>query len=114
MPACRATNQSSGDVMRKRADDAEARLAAIVESSEDAIISKTLDGIVTSWNRAAERMFGYSAAEMIGQSIMLIIPPERADEEREVLARVQGGQAVEPFETVRRRKDGSVVNISLT
>jgi PAS domain S-box-containing protein len=100
--------------MRKRADDAAARLAAIVESSEDAIVSKTLDGIVTSWNRAAERMFGYSAAEMIGQSIMLIIPPERADEARDVLARVRGGQAVAHFETVRRRKDGSLVNISLT
>ena len=100
--------------MRKRADDAEARLAAIVESSEDAIVSTTLDGIVTSWNRAAERMLGYSAAEAIGQSIMLIIPPERAGEEREVLAQVQGGRAVEHFDTVRRRKDGSLVRISLT
>ena len=100
--------------MRKRADDAEARLAAIVESSDDAIVSKTLDGIVTSWNRAAEQMFGYSAAEAIGQSIMLIVPTDRADEEREVLARVRAGQVVERFETVRRRKDGSLVNISLT
>jgi len=100
--------------MKKRADDAEARLAAIVESSDDAIVSKTLDGIVTSWNRAAEQMFGYSAAEAIGQSILLIIPPDRAAEEGEVLARVRAGQVVERFETVRRRKDGSLVNISLT
>ena len=100
--------------MRKRADDAAARLAAIVESSEDAIVSKTLDGVVTSWNRAAERMFGYSAAEMIGQPIMRIIPPERTDEAREVLARIREGHSVERFETVRRRKDGSRVTISLT
>ena len=100
--------------MRKRADDAAARLAAIVESSADAIVSKSLDGIITSWNRAAERMFGYSAAEAIGQAILLIIPPERAAEERDVMARVLAGQTVEPFETVRRRKDGSLVSISLT
>jgi PAS domain S-box-containing protein len=101
--------------MRKRADDlAAARLAAIVESSDDAIVSKTLDGIVTSWNRAAEHMFGYTAAEAVGQSIFLIIPPDRMDEERGVLARVQAGQAVEHFETVRRRKDGTLVNVSLT
>src|SRR5258705_956584 len=100
--------------MTKRADDAAARLAAIVEWSNDAIVSKTLAGIITSWNRAAERLFGYSAKEAIGQSIMLIVPPDRADEEQGVLARVRAGESVEHFETVRRRKDGSPVNVSLT
>src|SRR5258705_25772 len=100
--------------MTKRADDAAARLAAIVEWSNDAIVSKTLAGIITSWNRAAERLFGYSAKEAIGHSIMLIVPPDRADEEQGVLARVRAGESVEHFETVRRRKDGSPVNVSLT
>ena len=93
---------------------AQARLAAIVESSDDAIISKSLDGIVTSWNRAAERIFGYTAAEAIGQSITLIIPQERLDEETHIIGQIRAGQKVDHFETVRRRKDGALIDISVT
>src|SRR5690242_11295271 len=89
-------------------------LAAIVESSDDVIVSKDLNGIVTSWNPAAERLFGYTADEMIGRSIKTIIPAERMSEEDEVLSRVREGVGVDHFETVRRRKDGSTVEISLT
>src|SRR6266511_2961007 len=90
------------------------RLAAIVASSDDAIVSKDLEGIVTSWNRAAERMFGYTAEEMIGQSIRTIVPHDRQAEEDEVLACVKRGEKVDHFDTIRRRKDGSLVPISLT
>ena len=89
-------------------------LAAIVSSSDDAIISKTLDGIITSWNAGAERLFGYSAAEAIGQSIYLIIPEDRLDEEKMILGRLRRGERVDHFETVRRTKDGRVVDLSLT
>ena len=89
-------------------------LAAIVESSSDAIVSKDLDGIVTSWNAAAERLFGYSAAEAIGRSIRLIIPADRQHEEDLLLARMRQGERVEQFETVRQRKDGSSLHVSLT
>ena len=99
---------------RLRAEEARGRLAAIVDSSDDAIVSKTLDGIVTSWNRGAERLFGYSAAEAIGQSILLIVPADRHSEEADVLRRIRGGQSVDHFETVRRRKDGTLIEISLT
>src|SRR5579862_3610004 len=92
----------------------ESLLSLIVTSSDDAIVSKTLDGIVTSWNPAAERMFGYSADEMIGRSIRTIIPSDRQGEEDFVLDRVRRGQKVEHFETVRQAKDGHLVNISLT
>jgi PAS domain S-box-containing protein len=99
---------------RLRAEEARGRLAAIVDSSDDAIVSKTLDGIITSWNRGAERLFGYSSAEAVGQSILLIVPSDRHNEEAEVLRRIRSGQSVEHFETVRRRKDGTLVEISLT
>ena len=99
---------------RLRAEEARGRLAAIVDSSDDAIVSKTLDGIVTSWNRGAERLFGYSAAEAIGQSILLIVPADRHSEEADVLRRIRGGQSVDHFETMRRRKDGTLIEISLT
>lgn len=89
-------------------------LAAIVESSEDAIISKDLNGIVTSWNKAAERLFGFSPAEMVGQSILTLIPDERRDEEDLILGRIRSGDRVDHFETVRQCKDGSLVDISLT
>ena len=89
-------------------------LAAIVESSDDAIVSKDLDGIITSWNRAAERMFGYTADEMIGTSVLRIIPDDRVDEEAFVLGRVRSGKGVDHFETRRRRKDGSELDVSLT
>jgi len=90
------------------------RLAAIVESAEDAIVSKDLDGIIQSWNHGAERIFGYTAEEAIGRSITIVIPDDRLDEEAEVLRRIRAGLAVEHFETVRRRKDGSPIDISLT
>jgi PAS domain S-box-containing protein len=96
------------------AERAARRLASIVESSDDAIISKDLDGVVTTWNRAAEKMFGYTAAEMVGRSIRTIIPAERQAEEDDVLASIRRGQKVDHFETVRQRKDGSPVPISLT
>jgi PAS domain S-box-containing protein len=95
-------------------DDSTARLAAIVTSSDDAIVSKDLSGIIMTWNAAAERLFGYMAAEAVGQSIHIIIPPERYAEEAYVLDQVRAGVGVEHFETVRRRKDGTLVDISLS
>jgi len=95
-------------------DRAALRLAAIVDSSEDAIVSKDLNGVVQTWNRAAERMFGYTASEIIGRPISMIIPKERLAEEDEVLARVRSGRSIDHFETVRQRKDGSLLEISLT
>ncbi|MGH2372177.1 MAG: PAS domain S-box protein, partial [bacterium] len=97
----------------ERAEAASLRLTAIVDSSDDAIVGKTLDGVVTSWNRAAERMFGYTAAEAIGQPITIIIPPEHRPEEDYVLSRLREGEAAH-FETVRMRKDGTRLDISLT
>jgi PAS domain S-box-containing protein len=99
---------------RDRTERAARRLAAIVESSDDAIASKDLNGIVTSWNRAAERMFGYSAEEMVGESIRRIIPADRQAEEDEVLRQIRRGSKVDHFETVRRRKDGTLFPVSLT
>jgi PAS domain S-box-containing protein len=90
------------------------RLAAIVEYSDDAIVSKNLDGIVQTWNKAAERLFGYTAAEIIGKSITLIIPRDRLAEEDLVLGRIRAGQTVEHYETVRRAKDGRLIDVSLT
>jgi PAS domain S-box-containing protein len=90
------------------------RLAAIVQFSDDAIVSKSLDGTIRSWNPAAERMFGWRADEVIGRSIRLIIPPDRSAEEDEVLARVRRGESIEHYETVRVRKDGTFLDISLT
>src|SRR5262245_5479230 len=96
------------------ADRNSLHLAAIVSSSDDAIISKDLNGIVTSWNGAAERMFGYTAEEVIGRSIRLIIPPDRQSEEDEVLRRIRAGNSVTHFETERLRKNGTLIPISLT
>jgi PAS domain S-box-containing protein len=93
---------------------ARARLAAIVESSDDIIVSKTLDGTITSWNPAAERLFGWTAAEAIGRSIMLIVPDDRHAEEERVLARIRRGERVDHFETVRVAKDGRRVDVSIT
>jgi PAS domain S-box-containing protein len=98
----------------KRIEREALQLAAIVSSSEDAILSKDLNGVIQTWNRGAEKIFGYTAEEMIGRSITTLIPEERLGEETEVLSRVRAGLSVEHFETVRRRKDGSLVNISLT
>jgi PAS domain S-box-containing protein len=88
--------------------------ASIVEFNEDAIVSKTLDGIIRSWNAGAERLFEYTADEAVGQPITLIIPQERLDEEREILARIRRGERIDHLETVRRRKDGGLVNVVLT
>lgn len=90
------------------------RLASIVEFSDDAIASKDLNGIVTSWNRGAERIFGYSAEEIVGRSITILIPPDHLAEEPRILERIRRGERVDHYETVRRRKDGSLVDISLT
>jgi PAS domain S-box-containing protein len=103
------------DVTEQRhADETRARLAAIVDSCDDAIVGKMLDGTITSWNRAAERIFGYTAAEAVGQHITLIIPADRHAEEEDVLARLRRGERIEHFETERRAKDGRRLNISLT
>ena len=95
-------------------DSAALHLAAIVEFSDDAIVSKDLQGIITSWNRAAERMFGYTAAEAVGRSITLIVPEERLSDEDLVLGEIRAGRAVDHFETIRRRKDGTYLPVSLT
>lgn len=99
---------------RKQSEQALAHLAAIVTWSDDAIISKDLQGTVNSWNRAAERLFGYTAEEMVGQSISRLIPVDRQEEELEILARIARGEQIEHYETLRRRKDGTVFPISLT
>jgi PAS domain S-box-containing protein len=99
---------------RKATEQATALLGAIVDSSDDAIISKDLDGIITSWNKGAERVFGYTAGEAIGRPITMLIPAARLDEEAAILARLRAGARVEHFETIRVRKDGSPLHISLT
>jgi PAS domain S-box-containing protein len=98
----------------KQREEITGLLAAIVASSDDAIISKNLDGIITSWNKSAERIFGYTPEEAIGQHIRLIIPPERHAEELDILGRLRRGERVDHFHTVRRRKDGSLLDVSLT
>jgi len=90
------------------------RLAAIVESSEDAILSKDLNGIITSWNKGATQLFGYSEEETLGKPVTILIPPERQNEEPAILARIRRGERVHHYETVRQRKDGSLIDISLT
>ncbi len=95
-------------------DQAAAHLAAIVESSEDAIISKDLEGYVRTWNAAAERVYGYKAEEVIGQPMTILLPPERATEEAEILDRMRRGERVSHFETTRVRKDGGIIHVSLT
>lgn len=90
------------------------RLAAIVEHSDDAILTKDLDGIITTWNRGAERLFGYTAAEALGQPVTMLIPVDRLEEEPSILARLRRGETIAHFETVRRRKDGRLVDISLS
>jgi PAS domain S-box-containing protein len=110
-----AISRIARNISRQKALEQQAfRLAAIVESSEDAIASKDLNGIVQTWNKAAERMFGYSAADIIGRPISLIIPADREGEEAHVLASIRAGLSIEHFETVRRRKDGSFIDISLS
>jgi PAS domain S-box-containing protein len=96
-------------------DQAEdSRLAAIVGSSDDAIIAKDLNGVILSWNKAAERLFGYTASEVFGRPITVIFPPDRTEEEAVILGRIRCGERVDHYETARRRKDGQVINVSVT
>ncbi len=99
---------------RRKSEEATARLAEIVDSTYDAIISRDLDGVILSWNPAAARMFGYSAGEAIGRNFRMLIPPEREDEVRRLLEQIRRGKRVEPYETVRRRKDGSLIDVWVT
>lgn len=99
---------------RRRSEVINQRLAAIVESSDDAIISKDLNGVIKSWNKGAERIFGYTADEVIGQPVTILIPSDHLDEEPRILERVRSGRPVEHYETIRRHKDGSLLDISLT
>jgi len=99
---------------RARNEEASRRLAAIVESSEDAIVGKDLNGVITSWNAGAERLFGYAAGEAVKKPITIIIPPDRYHEEQQILDRIHAGERVDHFDTVRRRKDGTPVNVSIT
>ena len=100
---------------RRRAEQNANLLASIIESSDDAIVSKNLDGIIMSWNRGAERLFGYTAAEAVGQSMSIIIPPDRLEEEpKNSRSGLRRGEQVDHFETIRVRKDGSKLNVSLT
>jgi PAS domain S-box-containing protein len=101
-------------IERMRASRAALQLAAIVESSDDAIISKDLDGIIRTWNAGAERVFGYMAEEVIGKPVTVLMPPDRVNEEPGILARLRRGERIDHYETVRRRKDGSLIDISLT
>jgi PAS domain S-box-containing protein len=109
-----AVNQASSVLQRMATEEAQALLASIVVSSDDAIVSKTLDGVITSWNAGAERLFGYEAAEAVGRSVTLIIPRERWDEERMILDRLRRGERLDHFETVRQAKDGRLIEVSLT
>jgi PAS domain S-box-containing protein len=99
---------------RKRAENDARRLTSIVEFSDDAIVSKDLKGVIVSWNAGAERLFGYAAAEVVGRPITILMPPDRLDEELGILARIVRGEHIDHYETIRRRKDGGLVEISLT
>ncbi|HEY0792401.1 MAG TPA: PAS domain S-box protein, partial [Chthoniobacterales bacterium] len=99
---------------RRRAEAAQAQLAAIVTGSDDAILSKSMDGTLTTWNEGAERMFGYTAGEMIGQPVARLLPPDRLDEEKQILARLERGEHVGHYETVRQGKDGRLIEVSLS
>jgi PAS domain S-box-containing protein len=109
-----AANQAAVVLQRQQAEQTQRLLAAIIASSEDAIVSKTLDGVITSWNDGAERLFDYTAAEAVGQPITLIIPPDRRDEERLILERLRRGERLEHYETIRQSKQGRLINVSLT
>src|SRR6266404_7074938 len=120
-----AVKDSSGNIVgavncfqditeRKRSEEAALRLAAIIQSSDDAIVGKDLDGIVTTWNGGAERIFGYLAEEIIGKPITILIPPDRQKEEESIIERIRRGQRVEHYETVRQRKDRGLIDISLS
>jgi len=108
------TRTTATIIESRRAEEARGRLVALVQSSDDAIISKDLNGVIESWNSGAERLFGYTAQEAIGQPVTMLIPPDHADEEAGILARIRRGERLEHYETIRRRKDGTLVDISLT
>lgn len=112
--AVEVTSQVHEEKEREKRERASGVLAAIVDSSDDAIISKTLDGIITSWNKSAERLFGYKRDEAVGKHITLIIPEDRQDEETRIIERLKRGERIDHFETLRRRKDGSLIRLSLT
>ena len=99
---------------RKRAETAAMRLAAVVQSSHDAVAAKTLNGIITDWNPSAERIFGYKPKEIIGKSVLTLIPKDRQDEEQEILRTIRRGELLDHYQTVRRRKDGKLIDVSLT
>ena len=99
---------------RRRAERAQAYLAAIIDSADDAIVAKDLDGIIQSWNAGAERVFGFTAAEIVGKPVRLLIPADRQSEEDAILAKLRRGERVDHFETVRQRKDGRLIHVSLT
>ncbi len=108
--------QSAGSILslRQREEEERARLAAIVDSSDDAIVSKTLEGIIRTWNPGAQRIFGYTAAEVIGKPITLLIPPDRLSEETAILQQLRRGERIEHYETIRVHKDGTPLDVSLT
>ncbi len=106
--------QAGTSLARRQVEDLTAYLASIVESCGDAIVGKTLDGIVVSWNGGAERLYGYTAGEMIGTPITRLFPPYRPDELPDLMQRIKRGEHVESYETVRLRKDGSPIDVSLT
>jgi PAS domain S-box-containing protein len=106
--------QAADLIDRARIEEDNRWLAAIIESSNDAIISTNLDGLITSWNKSAERIYGYLAEEAIGKSNLILVPPERHEEEQALLARIRRGERIDHYETVRRRKDGSPIDVSLT
>jgi PAS domain S-box-containing protein len=108
------SDRAKAEALRSSLLNDSQRLAAIVESSEDAIISKDLNGVIVSWNQGAERLFGYTADEVVGQPITMLMPPDRVNEEPGILERIRRGERVEHFETIRRRKDGTLLDISLT
>ena len=121
MSACRPSWLVCSDVVRREAaserrlrTERESLFSAVVESSNDAIITKLLDGTITGWNRAAERLFGFTAAEAIGKSINIIVPPDRQSEVRNIVERISRGEPVEHYETSRVRKDGRTVDVSLS
>src|SRR5205085_7151700 len=96
--------------LRKQAEQARAHLAAIVASSDDAIISKNLQSIIISWNKGAEKLFGYTAAEAIGQSVTMLMPPQYVNEEPQILEKIRRGETFDHYETVRQRKDGTTLD----
>jgi PAS domain S-box-containing protein len=106
--------QAADLLERRQSDESIARLAAIVESSDDAIITKNLNGIITTWNKGAELLFGYTAGEIIGKPVSILIPADRQDEEPDILSRLRQGKRIDHYETVRQRKDGTLIDISLT